>query len=44
VVTLPAAGRERGRGLYLIRRVMDSATYTRGRNGNLIVLRKLRRV
>ncbi|HLH54939.1 MAG TPA: ATP-binding protein [Verrucomicrobiae bacterium] len=37
---LPAPERESGRGLYLIRRLMDSASYVRGPDRNVLVLRK----
>lgn len=39
---LPAPEHESGRGLYLIRRLMDSANYVRGADQNTLVLRKKR--
>lgn len=40
---LPGAESERGRGVFLIQRLMDSATYLRGRDSNCLVMRKSRR-
>ena len=37
---LPSPDRESGRGLYLIRRLMDSANYLRGTDENVLVLQK----
>lgn len=37
---LPSPDRESGRGLYLIRRLMDSANYVRGTDENVLVLQK----
>ncbi len=39
---LPAAHHESGRGLYLIRRIMDSAEYVRGGHANTLTLEKKR--
>jgi serine/threonine-protein kinase RsbW len=39
-IELPDAEHESGRGLYLIRLLMDSAEYVRGDGGNVLVLRK----
>lgn len=39
---LPAPNQERGRGIYLIQAVMDTAHYTRNRAKNVLVLRKKR--
>lgn len=39
-VELPATEAERGRGLFLIRSLMDEAHYLRGREQNTLVLRK----
>jgi serine phosphatase RsbU (regulator of sigma subunit)/anti-sigma regulatory factor (Ser/Thr protein kinase) len=41
-IALPGPECESGRGLYLIKSLMDSAAYFRGRNGNILVLRKAR--
>ena len=41
-VGLPAKGSERGRGLYLIQKLMDGAHYLRGREENCLVMRKRR--
>jgi anti-sigma regulatory factor (Ser/Thr protein kinase) len=41
-IELPAPENESGRGLYLIRRLMDSACYVRGDAENILVLRKKR--
>jgi len=41
-IELPAPENESGRGLYLIRRLMDSARYVRGNEENVLVLRKKR--
>lgn len=41
-IDLPPEDHERGRGLYLITRLMDYAEYLRGRDGNVLVMRKLR--
>ncbi len=43
-VKLPPPDSERGRGLYLITTLMDSARYYRGRDGNLLIMRKSRLV
>ena len=43
VSTLPDVDAESGRGLFLIRSVMDYAAYFRGQGENLLVLRKNRR-
>jgi len=40
---LPKSEDENGRGLYLIRRVMDSVRYERGSGSNVLVLRRKRR-
>jgi anti-sigma regulatory factor (Ser/Thr protein kinase) len=40
--TLPDAESERGRGLYLIRTIMDHAEYFRGPTQNVLLLRKSR--
>jgi anti-sigma regulatory factor (Ser/Thr protein kinase) len=42
-VSLPEFGSERGRGLFLIRKMMDSAQYLRGGQTNTLVLRKRRK-
>jgi anti-sigma regulatory factor (Ser/Thr protein kinase) len=42
--SLPAPDSERGRGLFLIRSVMNHAEYIRGENENIMVLRRLRSV
>lgn len=39
---LPSLESERGRGLYLIQRLMDQAQYRPGPQGNLLILRKNR--
>lgn len=39
---LPEDSAERGRGVYLIQTVMDSADYCRGRRGNCLIMRKTR--
>jgi serine/threonine-protein kinase RsbW len=39
---LPGPNSERGRGLYLIQTLMDSADYKRGQKENTLVLRKRR--
>ncbi len=39
-IELPEPEHESGRGLYLIRRLMDSASYVRGTDENTLVLRK----
>ena len=41
-IELPVPTSGRGRGLYLISSIMDSADYFRGRNGNILVMRKRR--
>lgn len=41
-VELPDAENESGRGLYLIRHLVDSASYLRGPGANTLVLRKKR--
>jgi len=43
-INLPDPENESGRGLYLIRVLMDHAAYYRGRDKNVLVLRKWRRV
>jgi serine phosphatase RsbU (regulator of sigma subunit)/anti-sigma regulatory factor (Ser/Thr protein kinase) len=43
-VSLPPPHQESGRGLYLMTTLMDSARYFRGSDGNILVLRKARRV
>ena len=43
-VSLPDDTAEHGRGLYLIRSLMDEATYLRGQETNCLVLRRGRRV
>jgi anti-sigma regulatory factor (Ser/Thr protein kinase) len=43
IVQLPKPEYETGRGLYLIRRLMDSACYVRGPDHNTLVLRRSRR-
>jgi len=40
---LPEPAEERGRGVYLIRSLMDKAEYLRGKNANTLLLRKIRR-
>ena len=42
-IELPSPENENGRGLYLIRRLMDSVQYERGNGRNALVLRKKRR-
>ncbi|MCI0536537.1 MAG: SpoIIE family protein phosphatase [Verrucomicrobiales bacterium] len=42
-VDLPEPDQERGRGLFLIRCLMDRADYLRGENGNCLVMEKRRR-
>src|SRR5689334_24888967 len=42
-IELPDPEMETGRGLYLIRRVMDSVRYERGAGKNALVLRRKRR-
>jgi anti-sigma regulatory factor (Ser/Thr protein kinase) len=39
-IQLPEPEHETGRGLYLIRRLMDSACYLRGKKENILVLRR----
>ena len=41
-IALPGPESESGRGLYLIKSLMDSAAYFRGRDGNILLLRKAR--
>src|SRR5882724_3531931 len=41
-IALPGPESESGRGLYLIKSLMDSAAYFRGRDANILVLRKAR--
>jgi serine/threonine-protein kinase RsbW len=41
--TLPDPHSESGRGVYLIRSLMDAVSYIRGSEGNTLVLRKKRR-
>ena len=41
-IKLPVDQSERGRGLYLIRKIMDSASYLRGRGQNSLVMCKRR--
>ncbi len=41
-ITLPAADKERGRGLFLINSLMDEIGYFRGKEANCLVLRKRR--
>jgi serine/threonine-protein kinase RsbW len=41
-MTLPASEDESGRGLFLIRSLMDDADYFRGADGNVLVMRKKR--
>lgn len=41
-VSLPEFGSERGRGLFLIRKMTDSAQYLRGAQTNTLVMRKRR--
>lgn len=40
--SLPEFGSERGRGLFLIRKMTDSAEYRRGEESNTLVLKKTR--
>ena len=41
-VELPPPDSENGRGLYLIHSLMDYSEYLRGKNKNLLILRRLR--
>jgi anti-sigma regulatory factor (Ser/Thr protein kinase) len=41
-LSLPGAEQEHGRGLFLIAALMDEASYSRGPDGNILVLRKKR--
>jgi len=41
-VRLPDAERERGRGLFLLRALMDETEYSRGEKANTLVLRRKR--
>lgn len=42
--SLPKGESEKGRGIFLMQSLMDYANYFRGRSGNILVLRKNRKV
>jgi serine phosphatase RsbU (regulator of sigma subunit)/anti-sigma regulatory factor (Ser/Thr protein kinase) len=42
-IAAPSPMRERGRGLFLIQSVMDEVRYLRGKNENILIMRKKRR-